>query len=245
MTFFRRPSLAFAGLSFLCLFLSGCFDSEPAERKALMEFLQVHVLDKPGVHVPKPTAEESKSFGQYAKHYAVITDFTADPEMIGIGKGMGEAMQIGAPRSIKELMDRRQDVKTVRATMRKLAEVMEKRLAETEAARVALQQPADLKAVYSAAFDRDVGDPARFPQRLSGDGRCLRDDSEARGFSGGAPGRGDLQRRERTDQRRQSAHGTQRHSGGHERQEPADSRFAAAAAVSADGIVTVLVKDLH
>jgi hypothetical protein len=161
MTFFLRRSFVFAGLSFFYLFLSGCFDSEPAERKALMEFLQVHVLDKPGVHVPKPTAEETKSFGPYAKHYAVITDFTADQGMMAITKDMGEAMQIGAPRSIKELMDRRQDVKTVRATMSRLAEAMEKRLAETEAARAALQQPADLKAVYSAAFERDVSDPAR------------------------------------------------------------------------------------
>jgi hypothetical protein len=161
MTFFFRRSFAVAGLALLCLSISGCFDNEPAERKAFMEFLQVHVLDKPGVHVPKPTDAETKSFGQYAKHYMVITDFTADPEMIAITKDMAEAMQIGAPRSIKELMDRRQDVKTVGETMIRLRAAMDKKLADTEAARAALQQPADLKAIYSAAFDRDVGDPSR------------------------------------------------------------------------------------
>jgi hypothetical protein len=161
MTFFFRPPFAVAGLALLCLSISGCFDSEPAERKAFMEFLQVHVLDKPGVHVPKPTDQEIKSFGPYAKHCAVITDFTADPGMVAITKDMAEAIQIGAPRSIKELMDRRQDVKTVGETMAKLRTAMEKKIGETEAARAALQQPADLKAVYSAAFDRDVSDPAR------------------------------------------------------------------------------------
>jgi len=161
MTFLFRRRFVFAGLVLLCLSIAGCFDSEPAERKAFMEFLQVNVLDKPGVHVPKPTDVEIKSFGPYAKHYAVITDFAADPEMIGITKDMAEAIQIGAPRSIKELMERRQDVKTVRDVMTKLRAGMETKLAATEAARATLQQPADLKAVFSAVFDRNVGDPAR------------------------------------------------------------------------------------
>ncbi|MBV8429259.1 MAG: DUF3053 family protein, partial [Hyphomicrobiales bacterium] len=30
-----------------------------------MEFLQTRILDKPGVHVPKPSEEETKSFGDY------------------------------------------------------------------------------------------------------------------------------------------------------------------------------------
>ena len=33
-------------------------DSEPAQRKAFIEFLQTRIVGKPGVHVPKPAAEQ-------------------------------------------------------------------------------------------------------------------------------------------------------------------------------------------
>jgi hypothetical protein len=61
--------------------LAAC-DSEPTHRKAFIEFLQTRIVDKPGVHVPKPNAEQSAAFGPYAKHYEVITEFHAGLDQV-------------------------------------------------------------------------------------------------------------------------------------------------------------------
>ena len=58
------------------MLLAACGDKEPEQRAAFTQFLQTRIIDKPGVRVPQLTAEE-KSFGDYAAHYAVITDFNS------------------------------------------------------------------------------------------------------------------------------------------------------------------------
>jgi hypothetical protein len=141
--------------------LAGCGDNEPAERKAFIAFLQTRILDRPGVHVPKPTDADNKSFGPYAGHYKVITNFTADSEMEAIGKQMMQAIQAGAPRSLQDVLSRQQDVQAIRESLAKMRVPLDQKFAAAEAARDALQQPDDLKAVFSAAFERNVGDPAR------------------------------------------------------------------------------------
>jgi hypothetical protein len=154
--------VAFAGLALIAVSgLASCGDNEPAERKAFIAFLQTYVLDKPGVHVPKPTDADLKSFGGYAEHYKVITNFTADPEMMAVGKQMADAIQAGAPRSLQEVLDRQQTVQTVRESLAKLRAPLDQKFAAAESARDALRQPPDLKTVFGAAFERDVGDPAR------------------------------------------------------------------------------------
>ncbi len=158
-SFFRVALSALALVAALAV--AGCGDNEPAERKAFMAFLQTRVLDKPGVHVPKPTDADIKSFGIYADHYKVITSFTADPEMMAISKQMAQAIQAGAPRSLQEVMTRQKDIQAIRESMAKLRGPLDQKFAAAEAARDALKQPPDLKAVFGAAFERDVGDPAR------------------------------------------------------------------------------------
>ena len=74
MTLSGKNACRAAVFALLGLVLAGCND-EPAERKAFITFLQTRIIDKPGLHVPHLTPEEEKSFGDYAKQYAVITDF--------------------------------------------------------------------------------------------------------------------------------------------------------------------------
>jgi hypothetical protein len=154
--------VAFASLALIAAgVVASCGDNEPAERKAFIAFLQTNVLDKSGVHVPKPTDADLKSFGAYGGHYIVITNFTADPEMMAIGQQMAQAIQAGVPRSLQEVVNRQQDVQVVRESLAKLRNPLDQKFAAAEAARDALKQPPDLKAVFGAAFERDVGDPAR------------------------------------------------------------------------------------
>src|SRR5229473_1008332 len=92
--------------------LLACGDSETAQRKAFIEFLQTRIVVKPGIHVPKLTADETAAFGRYAAHYALIADFNAHLDQ-AVAQPMHQALAAGAPRSLGELASRRQDVTAI------------------------------------------------------------------------------------------------------------------------------------
>jgi hypothetical protein len=148
-----------AGLS-ITLLLAGCGDDEPKQRKAFIDFLQTRIVDKPGVHVPHLTDEQAKSFGDYAKQYAVITDFNAKLDA-SVGGPMQQALQNGMPSSLDDVVARRGDLAILRDDMTKLRETLQEQLAAADAAHVALKQPDDLKRVFDAAYAKDVTAPAQ------------------------------------------------------------------------------------
>lgn len=134
-------------------------DSEPAQRKAFIEFLQTRVVGKPGVHVPKPAAEQAAAFGPYAKHYEVITEFHAGLDQV-VTKPLQRALE-AAPRSLDQLGSRRREIAEIRGGMANIRAALDKQLATADAAHGALNQPDDLKPVYDAAYDRVVTQPAK------------------------------------------------------------------------------------
>jgi hypothetical protein len=160
MKLFDRGAALTATL-LLVVTLAGCGDSKPDQRKAFIHFLQTFIVDKPGVHVPKPTDDDIKSFGAYATHYAVIVNFASNPEMMNIGAKMTEVTRTTDIHSIEQLLAHRAEIRTVSADLGKLREAMNREFAKTTAARAALQQPDDLKAVFDTAFERDVAAPVR------------------------------------------------------------------------------------
>jgi hypothetical protein len=157
----NRRVAGFAALILLAIGLSACGDNEADQRKAFIAFLQTRIVDKSGVHIPRPTADEAKSFGSYAAHYSVITDFIDNPEMAGIGKTIEQVMQKVSIGTVQDFVDHRAEFKTVTDDMRKLRETIDSKQAKTDAARFALKQPDDLKAVYDKVFDRVVDAPVR------------------------------------------------------------------------------------
>jgi hypothetical protein len=62
--------------------LTGC-DDEPAERRAFVDFLQVHIVSRPGVHLMLMNPETAKSFGRYASQYQIILDFNSNLDSCG------------------------------------------------------------------------------------------------------------------------------------------------------------------
>lgn len=152
-----RPGIA-AVLIALALF--GCGDNEATQRKAFIEFLQSRIVGKPGIHVPKLTADETSAFGDYAKHYAVIAEFNTalDRE---VSKPLHQAVEAGAPRSLEDAVGRRTDIATILGGMAAISAALDRQLAIADAAHAALKQPEDLKPVYDAAYDRDVTQPAK------------------------------------------------------------------------------------
>jgi hypothetical protein len=154
-----RRLLSLTGLVLLVLLTAGC-DNEPAQRKAFIDFLQTRILDKPGLHVPHLTAEEQKNFGDYARQYAIITDFNDGLDK-SVAKPMTEAINRGAIRSLDEVVTRRADFVAARDGIAQLREAIDKQLAAADAAHAALKQPDDLKPVFDKVYERDVTIPAK------------------------------------------------------------------------------------
>jgi len=151
----RHRLLVVPLLALFALALAACGDSEATQRKAFMDFLQTRILDKQGLHVPQPTEEETKSFGPYAKDYAVITDFSLGMDK-SISAPMQQVMQKGVIRSIDEIQTRRADLIAAMEGMRALRAALDQQVAKADAAHQALNEPAELKAVFDKAYDRTV-----------------------------------------------------------------------------------------
>lgn len=142
----------------LPLALIACGNDEPEQRAAFTQFLQTRIIDKPGVRVPKLTPDESKAFGDYRVHYAVITDFNG--EMDATVKPLGSLVQKGSMRSLNDVISRRDDIKAIQTGLNDMAAQLKQQKAKADSAHAQLKQPEDLKVVYDKAFEKTVSVPA-------------------------------------------------------------------------------------
>lgn len=138
----------------LPLALVACGDKEPEQRAAFSQFLQTRIIDKPGVHVPKLTPDESKAFGEYTTHYAVIADCSSD--MDAIVKPMGGMIQKASIHSLNDVITRRDDIKAVQSSISEIGVQLKQRQTKADSAHAQLKQPEDLKVVYDKAYDRTI-----------------------------------------------------------------------------------------
>jgi hypothetical protein len=137
--------------------LAGCFENEADQRKAFIDFLQTRVIERQGVRVPKPNDNEQKSFGPYAEHYAVITNFTGDEGLTA----MAAKLQASLPNitNIQGVIDNREALRKAGPEMGDLLRTMDEKHTAAKSARAALKQPDDLKIVFGKAFDKTVTGP--------------------------------------------------------------------------------------
>ncbi|MFQ6571991.1 DUF3053 domain-containing protein [Pseudomonas sp. UM16] len=142
----------------LPLVLAACGNDEPEQRAAFSQFLQTRIIDKPGVRVPKLTPDESKAFGEYTAHYAVITDFNG--EMDATVKPLGSLVQKGSMRSLNDVISRRDDIQAIQTGLNDMAAQLKQQQAKADSAHAQLKQPEDLKVVYDKAFEKTVSVPA-------------------------------------------------------------------------------------
>ena len=157
-TFIQRLG-AMSLLVAFSLVLVACGNKEAEQRKAFISFLQTRVLDKPGLRVPVPTAEEKASFGDYAQHYAVITDFNEGMNK-SVSQPMTQILAKGALRSIADLPARRDDLKAAKDGLGGLRTALDQQSARADAAHAQLKQPDDLKQVYDKAYAKTVTTPS-------------------------------------------------------------------------------------
>ncbi len=146
----------------LCAFalpLAGCGDKEPEQRAAFIGILENNIVGKPGLSVAALSAEEQKKIGDYAKHYQVLADFHAamnrdvGPELTAVTKMMDI-------KSLNQAVENRETLVKARKTAGEIKKKVTDQLAKTDAARAALKQPDDLKAVYNKAYEKSVSRPA-------------------------------------------------------------------------------------
>ena len=142
------------------LALAACGDSEATQRKTFSDFLQSRILDKPGLHVPKPSDDEMRSFGPYAKDYGIITAFHEGMDTKVSGP-LKDALQKGMIRSLDDLTQRRGDLAAAVEGFRILRTALDEELAKADAAHATLTEPADLKFVFDKAYDRTITVPAK------------------------------------------------------------------------------------
>ena len=139
--------------------LSACGDDDATQRKAFIGFLQTRIVGKPGIHVPRPTVDETKPWGGYAQQYALISGFN-DGLSQHVTAPMNEAVSRGLVTSLQDLVTRRANLVEVRRGMSDIRNELGKQFAAAEAAPVALNQSPDLKSVFDAAYERDIAGPA-------------------------------------------------------------------------------------
>ena len=139
--------------------LVACGNKEADQRKAFTTFLQTRVLDKPGLRVPVPSPEEKASFGDYAQHYAVITDFNEGMNK-SVGQPMTEIVNKGGLQSISDLVSRRVDLQAAKDGLAGLRTALDQQTATADAAHAQLKQPDDLKQVYDKAYEKTVTMPS-------------------------------------------------------------------------------------
>ncbi|MFB9243678.1 DUF3053 family protein [Massilia antarctica] len=154
---FSQRALMWALGGVLALGIAGC-SSEPKERAAFIAFLQARIVDKPGLHVPILTRQEEKSFGDYAKHFAVITDYNKSMDA-KVQQPLRDMMSKNMVITMSELVARRADVVALHKTSAQLRALIDTEQAAASTRRVALKQPDDLKPVFDKAYARAVTDP--------------------------------------------------------------------------------------
>ncbi|HXP05070.1 MAG TPA: DUF3053 family protein [Stellaceae bacterium] len=142
--------------------LTGCND-EPAQRRAFIDFLQEHIIWRPGVHIVLMNEELRKSFGPYASHYQIILDFNSDFDL----KALEAAAKLKSEvHDLAGLVEYRRELEALQQAVPGVIATVDRRLATADAAHAALQQPPDLKTVYDQAFDRLVTRPGTLLARM-------------------------------------------------------------------------------
>lgn len=162
---FTRRAFAVATVVVLSTATAGCFDHEPEQRRAFITFLKERIINLPGLHIPILTKQEIADLGPYADQYRIMSRFHHQLNAVVSGD-LKRALTAGTPRSIETLVGMHSVFPVVKASMPKIEKAVDDAEKEADAARKALKQPADLKAVYDVAFERMVGKPARVLRAL-------------------------------------------------------------------------------
>lgn len=144
---------------FAAALLGACGQDESEERAAFSHFLQTQIIDKPGLSVSPPSAEQRKAFGQYGPAFSVIYDFHL--HMNYAVRNLGRTMGKGTVESLEEMLSRRADIASALQELESLRQTIAKEQAKADESKAALTLPPDLAEVFNQAYEQGVTVPAR------------------------------------------------------------------------------------
>jgi hypothetical protein len=142
--------------------LTGCND-EASERQAFIEFLQQHIIARPGAHLVLMDEELTKACGRYVSHYQIILDFHHDLNLTQLQRFAHLKSEIS---DLNDFATHREALRALRQAVPEMIATVDKKIETVNTARAALQQPPDLKEVYDKAFDRLVTRPATLLRKM-------------------------------------------------------------------------------
>jgi len=140
--------------------LVGC-SRELQQRQAFISFLQKEVIPRnSGILIP--TKAMRSKFGVYVTHYDVIVEYNkAMLETVGIPlKNLQDEYQV-ALKPEATVDERKQAIIKYREALQSIGAILDKQLATSEAKLKALDQPDDLKDVFTQAVEKHVRIPAK------------------------------------------------------------------------------------
>jgi hypothetical protein len=149
-------------LCLVLLTLTGCSD-EASERRAFIDFLQEHIISRPGMHLVLMNEELTKACGRYVSHYQIILDFHHDLNLTQLERFSHLKTEIS---DLNDFATHREELRALRQALPEITATVNKKVETVNAARAALQQPPDLKEVYDKAFDRLVTRPATLFRKM-------------------------------------------------------------------------------
>jgi hypothetical protein len=146
-------------IGFIVLF-TGC-SRELQQRQAFINFLQKEVIPRnSGILIPNKAMRNK--FGVYVMHYDVIVEYNKTMlERVGkpLEKLQREYQDAMKPEATVE--ERRAAILKYRETLQSIEATLDKVLASTELEIAALDQPIDLKDIYTQAAEKHVRIPAK------------------------------------------------------------------------------------
>lgn len=149
-----RMAFRFIWLLAASLALAGCVNKEPEQRAAFMAWLQAKVADAPGTAVPALDEAQRDAFGDYVEHYQVLADFNA--VAASVVERLANALEDEELHTLAQLQARQDALLSDRQALSEARADLGKALEQARTERAALEQPADLQAVYAQAYQRAV-----------------------------------------------------------------------------------------
>ncbi|MBK5143851.1 DUF3053 domain-containing protein [Budviciaceae bacterium BWR-B9] len=136
--------------------LAGCGDNEPEQRKAFSEFLQTQVIDGTKIRLPELSKDQEKAFGNYAKDYALLTNFTSQLDGAFSGAMQSSMTELRTLNSMKAMVENREKVEKAQAETKAVQAKLDGIVKQTADSYATMKLPEDLKVVYDKAYAKVV-----------------------------------------------------------------------------------------
>ncbi|MEY4474656.1 MAG: hypothetical protein RL248_423 [Pseudomonadota bacterium] len=146
-------------LALLVVFqLTACWDKEPEQRKAFIDYLQNTVI-RSGTKLPTLSEDQKQKFGPYVNDYKILVTFSQQLAK-SVDASLTPAMaQINEIRVAQDYLTKRDALLQSAGALNLLVQQLHTAKAQATNAVAALKQPDDLKAVFNKIFDNIVTQP--------------------------------------------------------------------------------------